>query len=92
MRIIVHTPPEFPEPTPPLCAGETLIVLIPFLTAGAEWFARYDTMTLVERTDEAPFGFTTTLGNWIVRAHDNASVWSSIEWLLHTGVLQRITV
>jgi hypothetical protein len=41
-----------------------------------------DKLLLMKRTDEAPRGRRSSLGNWVAISKNGVSVWSNIEWLI----------
>lgn len=82
----VPRPDELPEP------GDILVVKIPYSTPATDddffQFDPGDELHLMHRTQEAPFGKLSSLGNWMVIAGNGVSVWSNIEWLMATGTLE----
>jgi hypothetical protein len=46
-----------------------------------------DEVHLLRRTDEAPYGKLSSLGNWVAFTKNGKSIWSNIEWLLASRTL-----
>ena len=69
-------------------AGDVLEVLKPFWTLGEYHYEVGDTLTLVQRTRKAPFGRSSSLGNWIVKDKYQESLWCNIEWMLADGIVK----
>jgi len=74
-------------PSEPLKSGQTLIVLKPFMTLGNRLYQHGDELRLIERTEEAPYGYKSSLGNWVVQCPHTTSVWSNIEAMVQEGGL-----
>lgn len=77
--IIAGTPDILPQ------SGDVLIVRVPFRTLGGISYYPGDTLELIKRTDEAPFYYRSSLGNWLVKCKAKTSVWSSIESNIFEG-------
>lgn len=45
------------------------------------------TLDLIERTEDAPHGYSSSLGNWVVVCPFQTSVWSNIEGMIAEGEL-----
>ena len=76
---------ERPEKLPQ--AGDILVFTKSFKTPGGGAYDAGDELHLLNRTDEAPFGRRSSLGNWEVFSKLGCLVWSNIEWMLETGVV-----
>jgi len=75
--VVMHPCPEtLPEP------GQTYTVQRPFITGGGHTYRTGQSLTLLERTKEAPYGYASSLGNWKVRCPYRESVWSGIEEMI----------
>lgn len=80
--IEVPCPEVLPEP------GDICIFTDTYETPGDLVYEHGDELHLMKRTDEAPYGKTSSLGNWLIISKFGVSVWSNIEWLLATEKLQ----
>jgi hypothetical protein len=80
--ITVERPDELPQP------GDILIFTQEYHTPAPQEYSEGDEIHLHERTDEAPFGKTSELGNWRAISKYGVSIWSNIEWMLATGTLK----
>lgn len=70
-----------PEP------GQTYRVARYFITrANFSYFEGYE-HTLVAKTNESPYGYTSSLGNWLVKCPYQESVWSEIDGMIADGTL-----
>jgi len=86
-RIFVVSHPdsflEFRVREPRLKAGDVLAFAEPAWTAAGHAFNLGDTIELLARTDEAPWGIQCSLGNWRVRTKYDTmpqeAVWSNID-------------
>jgi hypothetical protein len=76
-----------PQPDHPLKVGQILIVEKPFSTNGGFNYVKGEKLTLLQRTNEAPYGFSSSLGNWRVECPHTVSVWSNIEAMVALGEL-----
>lgn len=76
-------PAVLPEP------GDILYVEDAFTTPGDALYLPGDTLELLCRTDEAPWGRISSLGNWWVKCKYGTSVWANIEYILWNGVAMR---
>jgi hypothetical protein len=47
-----------------------------------------DEIHLMKRTDEAPHGKQSSLGNWLAISKHGLSVWSNIEWMIADGIVE----
>jgi len=65
----------------------SLMVMKPFVTLGDRVYFHGDFLFLVKRTEESPFGYTSSLGNWLVECPFTTSVWTNIENMVAEGVL-----
>lgn len=87
------TKTAFEAPDPPLQAGEVLEFVEVSGTLAGHSFQPGDTLTLVRRTNEAPFGHLCSLGNWVVETKyhvsGNETIWSNIELALVEGRFRR---
>lgn len=79
-------PDVLPEP------GETYRVDKPFYTRAGFRYPEGAVIKLIRRTDEAPFGYASSLGNWEVECPFQTSVWSNIECLVAEGSLSIVKV
>jgi hypothetical protein len=91
---------EVPAPDELPMAGDILVMLTPYVTPGAgpmgpgsldDDFFQFnvgDELHLMYRTQEAPYGKLSSLGNWMVIAGNGVTVWSNIEWLMATDTLE----
>lgn len=78
----MHPCPEtLPEP------GQTYTVQRPFITGGGHTYRTGQSLTLLERTKEAPYGYASSLGNWKVRCPYRDSIWSGIEEMIADDTL-----
>ncbi len=68
-------------------AGHVLRVLRPFMTLAGHRYFPSDKMVLIKRTQAAPHGNVSSLGNWEVRCPYTNSVWFNIEHLMAIGLL-----
>jgi hypothetical protein len=66
-------------------AGDILIVEQAFMTPGNQIYKIGDEVHLMKRTEDAPFGKHSSLGNWLAISKFGPSVWSNIEWALAEG-------
>jgi len=84
---------DFEAPDPPLQPGEVLVFMTPTTTAAGHRFHTGDTLTLIKRTNEAPFNVRCSLGNWRVKTKYNVEtdegVWSNIDLAFSEGRLRR---
>jgi hypothetical protein len=78
---------ELPRPKEDLQPGQVLRVMKPVVTLGNFCYYQGDILELVERTQEAPYGYQSSLGNWVVRCPHQVSVWSNIEAAVAEGEL-----
>lgn len=68
--------------------GQVLKVRRPFKTlAGRVYLAGHE-LRLIHRTDAAPHGRLSSLGNWLVDCGYMVSVWTNIEWMIAEGALE----
>lgn len=74
-----------PQPDHALEEGQILTVMKPFSTNTGHSYHQGDKLTLLRRTNEAPYGFSSSLGNWEVECPHKISVWSDIEAMVATG-------
>lgn len=76
---------DVPAPAVLPVAGDILIVEKAFMTPGDQIYKIGDEVHLVERTNDAPYGKHSSLGNWRAISKFGVSVWSNIEWSLAEG-------
>lgn len=81
MPLSVPRPSELPEP------GDICCFTADYETPGDQKFSAGDELHLMKRTDEAPYGRLSSLGNWVVISKHGVNVWANIEWLLEVGRL-----
>jgi len=68
-------------------AGESYVVARAFHTPRCKYFIG-DVLTLIHRTQEAPHGTLSSLGNWAVKdSNVGISIWSNIEMAIFDGLL-----
>ncbi len=72
--------------------GSILLVVQPFHTLAGVSYEKGDRLELIEPTGQAPFGFESNLGNWIVKCRyftppDPHSIWSGIWLMLEAGLV-----
>jgi hypothetical protein len=79
------TPLDVPRPEKLPVAGDILIVEKAFMTPGHQIYKIGDEIHLVKRTNDAPFGKLSSLGNWQAITKFGVSIWSNIEWALAEG-------
>jgi len=65
--------------------GDTLVVKVPFFTMAGFHYYPGDTLLLLERTMESPYGRLSSLMNWKVKCPYFTSVWTGIEAMLAEG-------
>jgi hypothetical protein len=58
---------------------------------GATVYNVGDLMLLMYRTDEAPYGRRSSLGNWAAITKAGGGVWANIEWLIYQETLVKAT-
>ena len=80
----VPRPDELPEP------GDILTVLEEFSTPGGQVYLLGDELHLMDRTNDAPYGNLSSLGNWNVITKFGDSVWSNIEWAMAEGRIGKV--
>lgn len=73
-------------PRPPH-VGDIWVLTSTIKTVGGDCYLPGEKFYLVERTDEAPFGFKCPEGNWKVQVKGKTSVWSSIPYMIADGNL-----
>lgn len=78
-----ETPDVLPQ------SGEILVATIHFRTSAGTKYVPGDEFELLERTNEAPYGYLSSLGNWRVKCKARTSIWSSIESCMFDGWLVR---
>jgi hypothetical protein len=79
------TPLEVPRPEKLPVEGDILIVEKDFRTPSNAIYLQGDEIHLVKRTNDAPFGKLSSLGNWQAITKLGVSIWSNIEWALAEG-------
>lgn len=79
--ITVSCPDELPEP------GDILVFTADVPDFGWE---QGDEVHLMDRTQDAPRGKVSSLGNWQVITKKGVDVWPNIEWLMADGVLKQL--
>lgn len=87
---------EFRIREPRLVAGDMLAFSDEATTKAGHWFDKGDTIQLLKRTTDAPWGVECSLGNWRVRTKYDCTkdemVWSNIDWIYADDRLQRVDV
>lgn len=78
------TPTVLPQP------GEVLVANFPFVALSGSHYEVGDRFELLHRTNDAPHGRLSSLGNWLVRCKDRVSVWTNIEMAMYNGLIGRI--
>lgn len=66
------------------------MVVKPFVTLANVIYHYGDILTLRERTQEAPYGYLSSLGNWVVECPHMVSIWSNIEAAVAEGKLSPV--
>lgn len=61
-----------------------IVVTHDFMTPGGDYHCG-DLLQVLCRTDEVPYGYYCSAGNWIVKSKHGISVWSTIHHLLSIG-------
>lgn len=79
----VPCPKKLPE------GGDILYFTDPFTIPSGQTYSRGDEIHLMRRTDEAPHGKRSSLGNWLAISKLGPSVWSNIEWMLVDKIVSR---
>lgn len=78
----VDCPDELPR------AGQVLIFTEQWKGPGdSPQYEPGDEVMLLRRTNDAPWGRLSSLGNWVAVTKYGRSVWSNIEWLMAQGRL-----
>ena len=75
-------PERLPQP------GDVYEFTLPINTAGNCSYNIGDTLTILERTSEAPHLRLSSLGNLRVQCKYHVSVWTNIEWMIADGHLK----
>jgi len=83
----LSSPLDAPRPEVLPQAGDILVFAEPFDVAGIATYDVGDEIHLMKRTDEAPHGKISALGNWKAISKYGVTVWSNIEWMLADGVV-----
>jgi len=78
---------EFPRPECLPQAGDVLVVEKPLVTQAGYFYQVGSRLRLIERTQDAPFGLLSSLGNWVVECPFQKSVWTNIELMIAEGTL-----
>ena len=73
---------EFPRPEILPQAGEVLVAEKAFRTKAGYVYQVGSRLRLIERTQDAPFGLLSSLGNWAVECPFQESVWTNIELMI----------
>ena len=72
--------------------GDVLVWLDACYTLAGHHFKKGDTIELLERTEEAPFGVRCSLGNWRVKTKyecsEDETIWSNLDWIFSEGRLR----
>ncbi len=76
------TPIDAPRPEVLPEPGDILVFSEEWHTPIGQVYVAGDEVHLMKRTDEAPHGRRSELGNWVAISKFGALVWSNIEWLL----------
>jgi hypothetical protein len=80
---------EFPLPETLPQAGDVLVVEKTFKTPAGYIYQVGTRLRLIERTQDAPFGMLSSLGNWVVECPFQKSVWTNIELMIAEGTLSK---
>jgi hypothetical protein len=78
---------EFPRPERLPQAGDVLVVEKAFRTKAGYVYHVGSKLRLIERTQDAPYGLLSSLGNWVVECPFQESVWTNIELMIAEGTL-----
>lgn len=81
-------PIDVPRPEVLPEAGDVLIFTKQWSTPSGISYQPGDEIHLMCRTEEAPWGKLSELGNWKCITKMGVTVWSNIEWLLATDCLE----
>lgn len=74
---------RYPEP------GDVFVYTMPMRNPVNKHYPAGYKIQLVKKTNDVPFGYKSAFGNWVVREEDETvSVWSSIDFLILTDVLE----
>lgn len=84
----LNKPVTLPRPLNLPKPGTLLRVRKPFSTLACFNYGRGDALRLIARTYKAPYGYLSSLGNWIVECDHQVSVWSNIEAMMAEGALE----
>lgn len=84
----LHAVRQVPCPSKLPCSGDRLRVLKPFHTVAGFQYNPGDGLLLVRRTNHAPHGLRSSLGNWLVQDKHHTSVWTNIEWMLTEEIVE----
>lgn len=68
-------------------AGDILVFTKRVVTPGSQHYEVDDEVHLVKRTQDAPYGKLSSLGNWQAISKHGVSIWSNIEWMMAEGNL-----
>ena len=77
----------FPRPEMLPQAGDVLVVEKVFRTKAGYVYPVGSKLRLIERTQDAPYGLLSSLGNWVVECPFHQSVWTNIELMIAEGTL-----
>jgi len=78
---------QFPRPEILPQAGDVLMAEKLFRTKAGLVYQVGTRLRLIERTQDAPFGMLSSLGNWVVECPFQVSVWTNIELMIAEGTL-----
>ena len=83
-------PIEAPRPDTLPEAGDILVFTAEWHTPTGQIYSIGDEVHLMHRTNEAPWGKRSELGNWVAISKLGVSVWANIEWLMADGHLKSL--
>lgn len=78
---------EVPRPETLPEAGDILFFTKNKIMMGPFEYSRGDEVHLMKRTDEAPWGKSSSLGNWKAISKHGVSIWSNVEWMIAANQL-----
>lgn len=81
---------DVPRPATLPEAGAFLYFRKIFSTPVGAVYTPGDEVYLLRRTNEAPYGKLSELGNWVALSKYGVSVWSNIEWMLAIKVISAV--
>ena len=77
-----ETPYRLAEP------GDVYVATTNLITVGGKGYSTGDTFEILERTKAAPYGYSWSLGNLLIKCKYGESVWSCFEICLAEGHLK----